>query len=202
MQCLALLLLAIVLEGGAAAYLFTNTQAFTFEFRAQVAATMRKVSSGDSGTSSPASSADDVPPGGGASGTAHWTTSAASARGFSALALDTVHAGWFGGVRCCGENGSSDWLKLPLPSAAPGARTRWRSSCHSRVPASCCVNPGMADAEYQWVDGDDENDVMDSNAVHTNGCANAAHVWFGRITSSFAIITAIVAVFQVRSSVL
>ena len=146
-QFLMLVLSVVVLEGGAAAYLLSKTEAFTSEFRAQTAATMRKISIADGGTfpGPPLQqSSDDSPPGGGggAGGAANgpMATQIAAATGFSVRALDALHAGWFGGRRCCGENGSADWLSVPLPGAS-ASNARDRSHCHPRVPASCCLNP-------------------------------------------------------------
>ena len=151
MQFLVLVLSVVVLEGGAAAYLLSKTQAFTSEFRAQTAATMRKISIADGG-SLPGpifqQNSEDSPPsgGGGAGGAANGpmgTQTQMAMTGFSARALDAMHVGWFGDKRCCGENGSADWLAVPLPGAS-ASNARDRSHCHPRVPASCCVHPPYA----------------------------------------------------------
>lgn len=49
-------------------------------------------------------------------------------------------------------------------------------------------------------DVDEEVRVRDSAIVHTDGCATAANLWFGRIATTYAVVTAVIAIFQVSTS--
>lgn len=142
-QYLVLVLLVMVFEGGAAAYLVSKSQAFTSEFRFQAAATMQKIASVDGVTLSRSPSDHQPSDGGGYDRPAGGATGTEAATGFSASALDAVHAGWFGGQRCCGVNGSADWLSMPSPrSNRDGlAAPRRRSWCNPLTPVSCCTSP-------------------------------------------------------------
>ena len=51
-------------------------------------------------------------------------------------------------------------------------------------------------------DVDEEVRVRDPAIVNTDGCATAANLWFGRVATTYAVVTAVIAIFQVSTSIL